>query len=90
MAKKRSTITYDLKRGRKVVYKGTTNDAERREQQHRDEGKRFTTLVPTSRRMTEDGAKQKEETQLKQFRRTHGGRNPLFNKDSDGQSGDSQ
>ena len=84
MAKKRGTITYDLKRGPKVVYKGTTNDPERREQQHRDEGKRFTKLLPTSRHMTEDGAKQKEEGQLKQFRRTHRGRNPPYNKDSDG------
>jgi predicted GIY-YIG superfamily endonuclease len=66
------------------VYKGTTNDPERREQQHREEGKRFTKLSPSSRKMTADGAKNKEEQQLKQFRRTHGGRNPQYNKDSDG------
>lgn len=84
MPKKRDTITYDLKRGRKVVYKGTTNDPEGREEQHRKEGKRFDRLVPTSRRMTPDSAKDKEEKQLQQFRRTHRGRNPLYNEDSDG------
>ena len=57
---KRDTVTYDLKQGHKVVYRGTTNDPEQREQEHRDEGKRFSHMHATSRRMTEDGAKQRE------------------------------
>jgi hypothetical protein len=36
MAKKRDTVTFGLKQGRKVVHKGTTNDPARREQEHRD------------------------------------------------------
>ena len=68
MAKKRATLTYDLKAGNKIVYRGTTNDPERREQEHRDEGKRFSKMDITSRRMTEDGAKQKEAEALKTYR----------------------
>ena len=84
MSKKRDTITYDLKEGRKVVYKGTTNDPEEREKQHKREGKQFTKLLPTSRRMTKKGAKKRESENLERYRRSHGGMNPKYNKDSDG------
>lgn len=84
MSKKRDTFTYDLKIGNEVVYRGTTNDPERREKQHRREGKRFTRLVKTSRRMTEEGARKKESENLERYRRSHGGRNPKYNKDNDG------
>lgn len=84
MATKRDTVTYDLKQGPKVVYRGTTNDPEQREQEHRDEGKRFSHMHVTSRRMTEDGAKQKEAEALETYRAGHGGRNPRYNKDDDG------
>ena len=84
MAKKRDTITYDLKQGRKIVYRGITNDPERRIQQHRADGKKFDKMVITSRRMTEDGAKKKESEKLKTYRHSHGGLNPKYNKGSDG------
>jgi predicted GIY-YIG superfamily endonuclease len=64
-----------------VVYVGTTTDPERREQEHRAEGKRFTRLVVTSRRMTEEGAKQKRIEQLETYRRNHEGKSPRYNKD---------
>ena len=83
MTKRRRTLTYRLKAGRRTVYIGSTNDPERREGQHRDEGKRFMRMEIASRRMTEDGAKKKEAEQLKNFRSNHG-RNPKYNKDSDG------
>lgn len=84
MPKKRHTITYDLKQGQKVVYKGITKNPDRREEQHREEGKRFSHLKPTSRKMTEEGAKRKEAQDLKRYRQSHGGSNPKYNKDSDG------
>ena len=59
MAKERETRTYDLLQGNKVVYRGTTNDLDKREQEHRDGGKKFTGIRPTSRKMTDEGAKQK-------------------------------
>jgi len=84
MTKKRNTITYDLKQGGKILYRGTTNDPERREQEHRAEGKKFTKLTVTSQRMTEEGAKQKEIEDLQKFRQGHGGKNPKYNDDTDG------
>ena len=84
VARKRDTVTYELKRGRTVVYRGTTNDLESREQQHRSDGKRFDKMNPTSRKMTSEGAKRKEAESLQTYRRSHGGKNPLYNKDSDG------
>ena len=81
---KRDTVTYELKRGRKVVYRGTTNDPDRREAQHRSEGKKFDKLRKTSVKMTEQGAKKKEERELATYRGSHGGKNPIYNKDSDG------
>lgn len=84
MAKKRSTRTYALFNGREKVYIGTTNDLEERAAAHKDTGKRFTRIEPTSRAMTEDGAKRKEGEQLKQYRQGHRGQNPRYNKDSDG------
>lgn len=56
MAKKQDRVTYELKDGNKAVYVGTTNDPERREQEHKDEGKKFGHMNVTLRSMTEDGA----------------------------------
>jgi len=41
MARKRDYHRYELKQGRKVLYRGITKDPDRREGEHRDEGKRF-------------------------------------------------
>ncbi len=84
MAKKRDTVTYNLKDGRKVVYKGISNDPEKREQEHRKSGKKITGIEITSRKMTREGAKNKEANDLETYRKNHGGKNPKFNKDSDG------
>lgn len=85
MAKKpHDTVTYELKKGNKVVYVGTTNDPERREQEHRDSGKTFGHMNVTSRKMTEEGAKKKEAERLATYRDNHKGKNPKLNKDSDG------
>ena len=78
------TVLYILLDGKKIVYKGTTNDPERREKEHKKKGKQFTELKIISRKMTEKGAKEKEEQDLVQYRKNHGGRNPKYNKDPDG------
>ena len=82
--KLRGTDIYDLKRGHKIVDRGTTNDPERREEQHLDDGKRFTHFKITSRRMTEKGAQRKESEDLARYREGHKGRNPMYIKDGDG------
>ena len=83
MPKKQDTVTYELKKGNEVVYVGTTNDPERREQEHKEQGKKFGHMNVTSRRMTEDGAKRKETERLATYRKNQGN-NPKYNKDSDG------
>lgn len=83
MPKKQDTVTYELKQGNKVVYVGTTNDPEQREQEHREAGKQFGHMNITSRRMTEDGAKKKEKERIETYRKNQG-KNPKYNKDSDG------
>ena len=82
--KTRGTVTYDLKRGGNIVYRGTTDNPERRAQEHKDDGKRFSALKITSRKMTEDGAQKRESEALETYRKGHGGKNPLYNKDDDG------
>ncbi|MBC6415614.1 MAG: GIY-YIG nuclease family protein [Bdellovibrionales bacterium] len=84
MAKKRDTVTYKLKKGNKTVYIGKTKNPERREQQHQREGKSFSKLIKSSRRMTEEEARKKEQRDLQEYRRTHDGKNPKYNRDSDG------
>ncbi len=81
--KKRDTVTYELKQGNKILYIGITNDPDRREQEHKDEGKQFSHLNVTSNRMTVEGAKQKESDRLETYRRNQG-RKPRYNKDFDG------
>jgi len=83
MAKERDTVTYELKNGNKVVYVGTTNDPEQREEEHRAAGKKFGHMNVTSRRMTDEGAKKKEAERLETYRKNQGD-NPKYNKNSDG------
>lgn len=80
----RDTHMYDLKKGNKVVYKGITNDSERRKAEHRRDGKDFDKLTPTSQLLTRRGAKKREAEALDTCRRNHGGRNPRYNDDGDG------
>lgn len=80
----RDTVTYDLMKDRKIVYRGTTNDPDEREQSHRADGKDFDQLKVTSRRMTRAGAEKKEAENLDRYRKGHGGRNPKYNKTEDG------
>jgi len=84
MAKQNNdTVVYELKEGRKVVYIGTTNDPDRREAEHLDDGKRFSHMLITTRKMTEDGAKKRETDRLYTYRKNQG-KNPKYNKDNDG------
>ena len=59
MVRKRNAQTYNLFDGNQKVYIGTTDDLKRREQEHRDAGKKFTRIEPTSRRMTPASAKKR-------------------------------
>ena len=81
---KRDTYNYNLKKGNKVVYKGITNDPERREEEHRESGKKFDVMELVGRAKTEDSAKQEEARQLEIYRNNHNGKNPKYNKTDNG------
>lgn len=55
MARKKSTYKYHLKRGATVIYRGITNDLERRKAEHQDQFP-GTTLQQVGRRTTRDAA----------------------------------
>ena len=80
MAKKREYSRYHLKRGNKITYIGITNDPERREEQHRSEGKRFSHMRIIGPAVTKETAENWEEEALKNYRWSHGGKNPSYNK----------
>jgi len=44
MAKKRNHYRYELKDCRKIVYVGITDDPSRRESEHKNKGKSFTSI----------------------------------------------
>jgi len=79
MAKARDYHRYELKRGKKVVYRGITNDPERREAEHRQEGKNFTHMHIIGPAVTKETAQKWEEQSLQSYRRSHGGRLPEYN-----------
>ena len=80
----RDTVVYELKDGNEIVYIGITNDPEGRELKHRREGKKFGHLRVASVRMTRASARLRERIRLAVYRRYHQGKNPKYNKDSDG------
>lgn len=84
MAKKRDTYNYNLKKGNKVVYKGTTNDLDKRAQEHRRDGKEFDKIEKVGRAKTSDGASREEARQLERYRKNHKGDNPKYNKTDNG------
>jgi len=84
MAKNRTHVTYDLKVGNTVVYRGETNDPDRRSQEHQADGKKFSIMEITSVRISRDTAKARESENLARYRDGHGGKNPKYNQTDKG------
>jgi len=63
-----------------VKYIGITNDLERREEQHRKDGKRFSHLQKIGSAVNKETAEKWEEQKLKEYRWNHKGKNPSYNK----------
>ena len=76
-------FVYELKYRNKTVYYGTTNNLERRKKEHEQEGKIFDTIQLVSTYYTVEEARE-EEKRLLAIHRQWYGRNPKYNKDSDG------
>ncbi|MGL1937221.1 MAG: GIY-YIG nuclease family protein [Fibrobacterales bacterium] len=81
---KRNHSKYELRDNGKLVYVGITNDIDRRVEEHRDSGKRFTSASTVGNKTTEGGAKNWEENRLETYRNNHGGKNPRHNKTDHG------
>lgn len=79
MSKKRNYYRYKLWDQGKIVQYGITNDPERREAEHKDEGKRFSTFSKEGPAVTKDSAEEWEEQKLKSYREHHRGKNPRYN-----------
>ena len=78
-----SIVVYELKYRNTTVYYGTTNDLERRKKEHEQEGKIFDTIQYVSTHGTKEEAREEEKRLLTEHRRWYG-KNPRYNKDSDG------
>lgn len=75
---KRNTYPYVLKDERKIVYIGITNDTERREQEHKAEGKKFTSMIPDFP-CSEKTAHKHEQEKIERYKRSHKGKKPKYN-----------
>lgn len=80
---KKNTYPYELKQGRKTVYKGITNDPERRAREHARAGKKFDTMS-VGRATWRSSAKRDEAERLSSYRSSHGGKNPKYNRTDHG------
>ncbi len=77
---KRDCYNYELKHGKKTVYKGITNDPERRLKEHDGDGKKFSHMKVSGPVVTRTTAKKREEDELKTYRNGHNGKGPKYNK----------
>jgi predicted GIY-YIG superfamily endonuclease len=75
----RDTHNYDLKQGKKIVYRGIAKDPERRANDHKRSGKRFTHVFihPKVSRTT---ARIREKKSIESYKRNHRGKKPKYNK----------
>lgn len=80
---KRNTYKYELTKGNKVVYVGTTNDPERREMEHHQD-KNFDKMRIIGNVSTPDGASQWETNRIQTYMDNHDGDTPLYNQNETG------
>ncbi len=78
--KKRDHKKYTLKKGNEILYVGVTDDPERREQEHKEEGKKFSHMKIEGRPVTKEGALEWEQERVEKYQKTHGGEKPKYNK----------
>lgn len=82
MAKKRDTYKYKELDGNKIVNIGITDDPKRREGEHKSEGHKFTKMQIFGSAVSRESAEKWEEQELAKYRKSHGGKNPKYNKTS--------
>lgn len=80
----RDTKKYELFDGNHLVYVGISNDIDRRANEHRAEGMRFTRVEQVGRASTRQGASDWETARLQTYMNNHGGELPKYNIDPTG------
>ncbi len=76
---KRDTRNYSLWDGNKKVYIGITDNPQRRQVEHEQEGKRFDRLKAEGPAISRDTALDREQEALETYRANHNGRTPKYN-----------
>ena len=79
MSGKRNHYRYKLWDKGKIVQYGITKEPERREDEHKNEGKQFSTFGVEGPTVTKESAEKWEEQKLKSYRAHHQGKNPRYN-----------
>lgn len=80
----REFFNYELKVSKTVVYRGQTNNLNRRRSEHLRDGKQFTHMRKVGKAKTLEGALKAEKESLKKYRQTHNGKNPKYNRTDHG------
>lgn len=80
----RDTNKYILTQGGKTVYVGITNNMERREAEHRNEGIKFDNMQKVGRMTTRDAAGAWEQQTIQQYKEEHRGHLPRYNQNDSG------
>lgn len=77
---KRNTYNYELKQGHKVVYRGITTNLNRRHNEHKRSGKKFSHMNYYPYPSSKSTACKREKKSIYIFKRSHSGRKPKYNK----------
>lgn len=80
----REYYNYELKQSNRVVYRGQTNNPNRREKEHKRDGKKFTHMNIVGNAKTNHGVREAEKKSLQRYRKNHNGKNPKYNKTDHG------
>lgn len=79
MTKKRDHTRYELYDGNTKVYVGITNDPERREAEHANDGKDFTRMNIVGPKVSKDTALDWEQETIDGYKKGHKGKGPKYN-----------
>ena len=76
---RRTTHNYELKQGKKIVYKGISKNPEERTNAHKRSGKRFSHVV-VHPKVSRPTALKREKKGIETYKRNHRGKKPKYNK----------
>ena len=80
----RDTYKYELRKGKRVVYVGITDDLDRREAEHRTDGIVFTKINKIGNATTRSAAEEWESKRIATYKENHNGERPQYNNNDSG------